>query len=93
MFSRCISVELGPKGVRVNSVSPTAIRTNFQAAAGGGDGLQAVLKRLEETIPLRRIATVEDVANAILFLSSEKASFVNGANLVVDGGNLNMSAI
>lgn len=87
MFSQCIALELGPKGVRVNCVSPTAIRTNFQAASGAGDTLAGVLKHLEETIPLRRITTVEDVANAVLFLASDKSAFITGSNVVVDGGN------
>lgn len=89
MFSKCIALELGPKGVRVNCVSPTAIRTNFQAATGAGS-LEVHLKRLEETIPLRRIATVDDVTSAVLFLASDKASFITGDNLVVDGGNSHM---
>lgn len=87
MFSKCIAVELGPKGVRVNCVSPTAIRTGFQAGTGAGESLAAHLQHLEETIPLRRIATVDDVTNAVLFLASNKASFITGDNLVVDGGN------
>ena len=47
--------------------SPTAVRTNFQQATGAGESLDGYLKHLEETIPLRRIATEDDVANAVLF--------------------------
>jgi len=90
MFAKCISLELGPKGVRVNCVSPTAIRTGFQANSGAGDTLVHVLKHLEETIPLRRITTVDDVTSAVLFLASDKASFITGSNIVVDGGNSNL---
>lgn len=87
MFSKCIALELGPKGVRVNLVSPTAIRTNFQAATGAGEALANLLKHLEETIPLRNIAKIEDVTNAVLFLASDKSAFITGTNVVVDGGN------
>lgn len=68
--------------------SPTAVRTNFQQATGAGESLDGYLKHLEETIPLRRIATEDDVANAVLFLASDKSSFITGTNVVVDGGNI-----
>lgn len=73
--------------VFVIDYSPTAIRTNFQAASGGGDTLEAVVNHLEEIIPLGRITTVDDVSNAVLFLASNKSSFITGTDLVVDGGN------
>ena len=90
-FSKCLAVELGPKGVRVNTVSPTAVRTGFQEAAGGADAAQvfdAYLARMEETIPLRRIATPEDVSNAVLYLSSDCANFITGQDIAVDGGQI-----
>nr|XP_027205964.1 tropinone reductase-like 3 [Dermatophagoides pteronyssinus] len=87
MFCKSIAIELGPKGVRVNYVSPTAMRTNFQQASGAGETLKGVLSHLEETIPLRRIGRIEDVGNVVLFLASDKSSFITGANIVVDGGN------
>ncbi|KAH7640929.1 dehydrogenase/reductase sdr family member 4-like [Dermatophagoides farinae] len=87
MFCKSIAIELGPKGVRVNYVSPTAMRTNFQQASGAGEVLKGVLSHLEQTIPMRRIGQIEDVGNAVLFLASDKSSFITGANIVIDGGN------
>lgn len=88
MFTRCVALELGPKGVRVNSVNPTAVRTNFQAASNASDAFESVIAHLENVNPLRRIATTEDVVNAIAFLSSNDSSFVTGHSLVVDGGSI-----
>jgi len=68
--------------------SPTAVRTNFQANTGAGEALDGVLKHLEETNPLRRIGTTEDVVNAIAFLSSSDSSFITGQSLIVDGGSI-----
>lgn len=88
MFAKCIANELGEKGVRVNNISPTAMRTNFQSATGAGGDLEQHLVQLSNLLPLRRLTTVQDVSNAILFLASDKASFITGANLAVDGGDL-----
>nr|XP_046914239.1 LOW QUALITY PROTEIN: granaticin polyketide synthase putative ketoacyl reductase 2-like [Dermatophagoides farinae] len=88
MFTKCIAMELGPKGIRVNTVNPTAVRTNFQAATGAGEILDGVLKHLEQTNPLRRIGTTEDIVNAIAYLTSSESSFVTGHSLVVDGGSV-----
>ncbi|XP_054154657.1 L-xylulose reductase-like [Oppia nitens] len=88
MFTKCMALELGPKGIRCNSVNPTAVRTNFQSATGAGDILVGVLKQLEETNPLRRIATVDDVVNAVAFLASGESGFVTGTALMVDGASI-----
>ena len=64
------------------------MRTNFQAATGAGDILEGVLKHLEETNPLRRIATIEDVVNGVAFLSSQESAFITGSSLVVDGASI-----
>ena len=48
-----------------------------------------VIKYIESSVPLQRFASANEVANVVLFLSSSKASFVNGAEVVVDGGQLN----
>ncbi|KPM02588.1 3-oxoacyl-acyl-carrier-protein reductase-like protein [Sarcoptes scabiei] len=88
MFTKCIALELGPKGIRVNTVNPTAVRTNFQSATGAGDSLNGVLKHLEQVNPLKRISTTEDVVNAIAFLTSSEASFITGHSLVIDGASI-----
>ena len=88
-MSKCCALELGPKGVRVNTVSPTAVRTGFQEGVAGEHASQAFdsfLADMETKIPLRRIATEEDVSNAVLYLASDDASFINGQDILVDGG-------
>ncbi|XP_054157092.1 L-xylulose reductase-like [Oppia nitens] len=92
MFSRCLALELGPKGIRVNIVNPAAVRTNFLQIVGLTD--EEANKRYNElatTYPVRRVGESIDIANAVLFLASNEASFVTGINFVSDGGSLNAS--
>lgn len=82
-YTRSAALELGPRGIRVNAVSPGLIwREGIEAA--WPEGVQAYRARA----PLGRLGRPEDVADACLFLASSAASFVTGANLVVDGGVL-----
>ena len=88
-MSKNAAVENGKNGVRVNSVSPGWVDTPMFASvlAGykedgiGNDGWDNVTVG-----PMGRIASPEEIANVVLFLCSEKASYINGANLLVDGG-------
>ena len=73
--------ELGRKGITVNAVAPGFIATDMVKTVP-----EAVLKSLEEKTPLGRLGLPSDIANAYLFLSSDDASYVNGAVLSVDGG-------
>jgi 3-oxoacyl-[acyl-carrier protein] reductase len=76
-----LAQELGPQGVTVNMISPSLVETDL--TAGVPDRLrQTMLSRT----PLRRLATVEDVAGAALLLASPYASFITGENLLVTGG-------
>jgi NAD(P)-dependent dehydrogenase (short-subunit alcohol dehydrogenase family) len=84
---RALAVELGPRGVRVNSVSPATIETPIQQKFGlPPDVAAAVAQRYTERIPLARFGRAEEVARAVLFLASAAASYVTGVELVVDGG-------
>jgi len=74
------AAEYGPKGVRVNTVSPGPTRTEGTDAMGEG------LEQLAAQAPAGRPATADEIAEAIAFLATDRASFIHGANLAVDGG-------
>jgi len=80
LLTKVWAAEYGPKGVRVNGVSPGPTTTPGTDAMG--EGFTAIVS----TIPLGRPADPEEIAEAIVFLASSKASYVNGATLHVDGG-------
>ena len=91
MFSKELSMELGPLNIRVNSLAPGRIQTAradrlLQAtAASQGTTPEVVLSQLVKTIPSGRVGTTDDIADAVCFLVSERATYINGAALVVDG--------
>ena len=72
--------ELGPSNIRVNAVAPGITRTDMVAALP-----DEMVQRISSTIPLGRVGEPEEVANAVLFLASDLASYVTGAILSVDG--------
>ena len=80
-FTKALSKEVGPSGVRVNCVSPGVIATDMNAELDA-DALGA----LREETPLQRIGTAEDVAKTVLFLSGEGAAFITGQVVGVSGG-------
>jgi 3-oxoacyl-[acyl-carrier protein] reductase len=82
-FMRTAAIELAPKGITVNAVLPGNILT---------EGLEGVgadyIAKMEASIPMRRLGTVADIANAALFLASEEASYITGQTITVDGGQI-----
>ncbi len=88
LLTKSMAVELGPAGIRVNALCPGYIRTPLNAAISAGleNGFEQSYAR--ERIPLRRVGLPEDVAAAYAFLASDDASFIHGASLVIDGGQL-----
>lgn len=86
-FTRCVALELAPKGVRVNSVNPGVIITELQKRGGLDDAAYSkFLERAKETHALGRPGDAKEVAAAIAFLASNEASFTTGVSLPVDGG-------
>jgi NAD(P)-dependent dehydrogenase (short-subunit alcohol dehydrogenase family) len=83
MLSRQLATEWGPRGVRSNVVCPGLIRTPMTQAMYDTPG---VLEARRAVVPRRRIGESEDIANAVVFLASDRADYVNGAEIVVDGG-------
>lgn len=91
-FASSIAEQYGRHGVRVNTVNPGPVETDRwgwlleQFANDKKVSLERAEELAKSSIPLGRIATAEEVANATVFLASPRASFVNGAHLVIDGG-------
>jgi len=80
-FTKALAKETAPSGIRVNCVSPGFILTDMNKNFSDED-----LKIIKEDIPLGVFGTPEDIANAVMFLASDKASFITGQVLGVNGG-------
>ena len=80
LLTKTWAAEYGPKGVRVNAVSPGPTRTEGTDAMGEG------LEQLAAQAPAGRPAAAEEIAEAIVFLATDRSSFIYGAKLAVDGG-------
>jgi NAD(P)-dependent dehydrogenase (short-subunit alcohol dehydrogenase family) len=80
LLTKTWAAEYGPSGVRVNAVSPGPTRTEGTDAMGEG------LEQLAAQAPAHRPATAEEIAEAVVFLATDRASFIYGAKLAVDGG-------
>ena len=86
-LTRCAAIELASTGVRVNAVNPGVTVTNLHRRGGmGEEQYAAFLERSKETHPLGRPGQADEVAELIVFLASERASFITGETIAVDGG-------
>lgn len=83
MLSQQIAVEWGPDGVRSNVVSPGLVETPMSQAFYETPGVR---ERRSAVVPMRRIGQPQDMADAVLFLASDRASYVTGEEIIVDGG-------
>ncbi len=83
MLSDLLAVELGESGVRSNCVSPAMVRTPLSETIYRDP---EVLRRREAIVPARRIGTPLDIAEAVLFLASDRSSYISGQDILVDGG-------
>ena len=80
-LTRSLALELAPSHIRVNCVAPGVINTDMVQVLG-----QETLRELAQETPLGRLGTPEDIAHAVAFLASDKASFLTGQILAADGG-------
>lgn len=80
-LTKALAKEVAPSGIRVNAVSPGVVMTDMMAGFSEDD-----VKALKEETPLGRLGEAEDIARAALFLASEKADFITGQVLSVNGG-------
>ena len=78
-MSKAIAIEVGKDNITINNVLPGWIKTAAQSKRGAEGG---------RNTPLGRSSTPEEVANAVVFLASDKASYITGQDLIVDGGNI-----
>ena len=91
-WAKTLSLELGPYGITVNNVLPGYTSTNRlkslikKKSTILGKSISEVESEMKNTVPLKRFGDASEVANAVVFLSSPAASYINGINLPVDGG-------
>ena len=83
VMSQQFALELGPQGIRSNTVSPGMVRTPMTEEYYQAPG---VAERRDRAVPIGRVAVPEDIADVITFLASDRARYVTGADIVVDGG-------
>lgn len=86
-LTRCTALELAPRGVRVNAVNPGVIVTEVHKRAGMNDeAYAAFLEHSKTTHPLGRVGQASEVADLVAFLASDRAGFITGTTVCIDGG-------
>jgi 2-deoxy-D-gluconate 3-dehydrogenase len=92
-YTKAMALELGPEGIRINAVAPGPSLTEgaveyIRAGAPQGIDIEAQWEHAAERVPMRRWADPDEIGRVVLFLASDLASYVHGAQVVVDGGYL-----
>ena len=82
-FTKSTALELGSRNIRCNSIAPGFIATEMTKALG-----EEIVQEWRDQVPLKRVGTPEDIANATLFLASDMSAYVTGQVIQVDGGML-----
>jgi 3-oxoacyl-[acyl-carrier protein] reductase len=88
LLVKSMAVDLAPYGIRANCVSPGHVGPTALATEGGAS--EVFTEGLEQAIPLGRIGHVEEIAGVFAFLASDRATFITGQSIVVDGGQLSI---
>jgi NAD(P)-dependent dehydrogenase (short-subunit alcohol dehydrogenase family) len=83
-FTRGLATQFGPSGINVNAIAPGVVATKFFVDMG--EGANKMFEEMAARVPLRTIQTVEDIANAVVFLASDVARNITGQCIQVDGG-------
>ena len=84
--ARILAVELLPRRIRVNLVSPGPTETEIFKRGATALEIESARTMMANAVPMKRMGEPEEVARAVLFLASNEASFINGVDLFVDGG-------
>ncbi|MDE3154444.1 MAG: glucose 1-dehydrogenase [Acidobacteriota bacterium] len=86
-LTRCAALDLAPSGVRVNAVNPGVVVTELHRRSGmADDQYAAFLERSQGTHPLGRVGRPEEIAGLVLFLASDRAGWMTGETIAIDGG-------
>jgi 3-oxoacyl-[acyl-carrier protein] reductase len=82
-FMRTAAIELAPYGITVNAILPGNIATEALTAMG-----EDYVRKMEASVPMRRLGSVVDVANAALFFATDEANYITGQSMIIDGGQI-----
>lgn len=86
-FARSWALELAPRNIRVNTIAPGPTRTpGLNGLAPNAEAAEQLLEGLAATVPMNRLGRPEETADAVVFLASDRSSFMTGAEIYVDGG-------
>lgn len=85
-IAKTAAVELAPKNIRVNMVSPGPTRTEVMSKNADKETVEGIFDYLKEIIPLKKIGIPEDVAKLVVYLSDENSSYITGSDFIIDGG-------